>query len=158
PTVIAWGMAWIAGPGFAIGSGTAVSPSGTSLGVVPGVPLFGIVPESGSGWLLLVALVPIALGALAGWIARRAYADDWASDRDGDEGFAPRVAIAVGIAGCSGAVAAVIAAASSGSLGPGRLAEVGPDPGPVALTVGIEALVGAAILLLSPMRRPLTWD
>ena len=38
--------------------------------------------------------------------------------------------------------------------GPGRLAEVGPQPGPVALAVGLEVLLGAAILLLSPRRRP----
>lgn len=158
PTLIGWAMAWVAGPGFAIGVDTAVSPSGTSLGVVPGVPLFGIIPEGGSGWLLLVALVPIALGALAGWIARRSYSAEWAFDGDGDERFAPRIAISVGIAVCAGAVGALIAAASGGSMGPGRLAEVGAAPGPVSLIVGIEALIGSAILLLSPMRRPLTWD
>ena len=42
---------------------------------------------------------------------------------------------------------------ASGSLGPGRLAQVGPEPGPVALAVGIEVLVGASILLLSPRGR-----
>lgn len=158
PTFIGWGVAWIAGPGFAIGADTAVSPSGTSLGVLPGVPMLGVIPEGGSGWALLIVLVPVALGALAGWIARRSYAEEWAFDGDGDERFAPRVAIAAGIAVSSGALAALIAATSVGSMGPGRLAVVGPDPGPVALTVGIEVLVGAAILLLAPVRRPLTWD
>ncbi|WP_156760565.1 cell division protein PerM [Microbacterium karelineae] len=156
PTLLGWGVAWFAGPGFALGTGTAVSPSGTSLGVVPGVPILGVLPESGSGWMLLAVLLPVALGALAGWIARRAYAHDWAFDGDGHEHFSPRVAIAAGIAVCSGAAAAIIAAASSGAMGPGRLADVGPDPGPVALTIGLEALVGAAILLLAPMRRPIT--
>ena len=46
--------------------------------------------------------------------------------------------------------------AASGSLGPGRLTEVGPDPGAVALAVGLETLVGVAILLLSP-RGALAW-
>ena len=41
-----------------------------------------------------------------------------------------------------------------GRSGPGRLAEVGPQPGAVALAVGLEVLLGAAILLLSPRRRP----
>lgn len=154
PTMLGWGVAWFAGPGFALGTGTAVSPSGTSLGVIPGVPIFGVLPESGSGWLLLVVLVPVALGALAGWIARRRYAYDWAFDGDGEELFAPRAAITAGIAVCAGAAASVIAAASAGAMGPGRLADVGPDPGAVALTVGLEALVGAGILLLAPLRRP----
>jgi len=158
PTIIGWGISWIAGPGFAIGSDTAVSPSGTSLGVVPGIPIFGVLPEGGSGWLLLIALVPVALGALAGWIARRAYAEDWAHEGTGDEHYGPRVAIAIGIAVGSGALAALIAAVSGGSMGPGRLAEVGADAGPVALAVGLEALLGAAILLLTPMRRQLTWS
>ncbi|MGO1235953.1 cell division protein PerM [Microbacterium gubbeenense] len=157
PTMLGWGVSWIAGPGFALGTDTAISPSGTSLGVVPGIPVFGILPEGGSGWFLLVALVPVALGALAGWIARRSYAEDWSYDGEGHEHYGPRVAIAVGIAVFSGAVAALIAAVSAGSMGPGRLADVGADAGPVALAVGLEALLGAAILLLTPMRRPLAW-
>ena len=50
--------------------------------------------------------------------------------------------------------AALMSALASGSIGPGRLAEVGPQPGAVALAVGLEVLLGAAILLLSPRRRP----
>ncbi|WP_051172008.1 DUF6350 family protein [Microbacterium indicum] len=153
PTAIIWAMSWIAGPGFAVGSGTAVSPSGSSLGVVPGVPMFGLLPEGGSGWFLLVALVPVAFGALAGFIVRRAYDDDWAHDGEGRERYAPRVVIALGIAVATGAVGALLAQFASGSIGPGRLAEIGPQPGAVALTLGLEALVGAAILLLAPMRR-----
>ena len=40
-----------------------------------------------------------------------------------------------------------------GSFGPGRLAAMGPTPGPVALAVGLEVLLGAGILLLSPWNR-----
>lgn len=65
----------------------------------------------------------------------------------------PRVVIAVGIAVISAALAALLAAVASGSLGPGRLTIVGPEPGPVALAVGAEVLLGAAILLLSPRAR-----
>ena len=48
--------------------------------------------------------------------------------------------------------AALLAAVASGSIGPGRLAEVGPAPGAVALAVGLELLVGAAIALFGPVR------
>jgi hypothetical protein len=151
PTLVIWGMTFAAGPGFAVGEGTAVSPSGTQTGVVPGIPILGAVPDSTTPWLLLLALVPVALGALAGWIARsRLVAPGTAGD---DDPMTARLAIVAGIAVVSAAGAALLAAIASGSLGPGRLAHVGPEPGPVALAVGLEVLVGASILLLSPRGR-----
>jgi hypothetical protein len=158
PTLLVWMGGWIAGPGFAIGTSTAVSPAGTSLGVVPGIPILGILPEGSSAWMLLSALVPVALGALGGWIVRRTYARDWAFDGEGPEPAAPRAAIAAGIAICSGIAWAVLASAASGSLGPGRLADVGADPLAVGITVGLETLVGAGILLLAPLPKPVTED
>lgn len=148
PTMIVWAVAWLAGPGFALGTGTAVSPAGTQLGVVPGIPILGLVPENGSFWMLVVVLVPIAAGAVAGWAGRSRLAWEGASP-----GAGPRAAIAVGIALATAGVAALAAAFASGSIGPGRLAEVGPAPGPVALAVGIEVFIGAAILLLAPRHR-----
>ena len=70
PTLAIWGMAFVAGPGFAVGADTAVSPAGTQLGVIPGLPVLGALPESTTPWLLLLALLPVGLGAFAGWIAR----------------------------------------------------------------------------------------
>jgi hypothetical protein len=208
PTLAIWGMAFIAGPGFAVGTGTAVSPAGTQLGVIPGVPVLGALPESSTPWLLLLALLPVALGALAGWVTRSRLAaalpatalptatvptaappTDGPADRaatpddarlsalsallasaddvrepdvsdaptaDAGDHIGPRAVIALGIAVLAGAGAGVLSALASGSIGPGRLAEVGPQPGAVALAVGVEVLVGAAILLLSPRRRPTT--
>ncbi len=216
PTLAIWGMAFVAGPGFAVGTGTAVSPAGTQLGPVPGIPALGALPESTTPWLLLLALLPVALGALAGWIARsRLVAPPVVADAgppalpiDGDAtpdaarssaltallagvgtshppGDAERVplgedraqtgadpaalgarideqsdrigarsVIALGIAVLAAAGAALMCALASGSIGPGRLAEVGPQPGAVAFAVGVEVLLGAAILLLSPRRHP----
>ncbi|KQP69333.1 hypothetical protein ASF40_15695 [Microbacterium sp. Leaf288] len=218
PTLAVWGMSFVAGPGFAVGTGTAVSPAGTQVGVIPGLPVLGAVPESTTSWLLLLALLPIALGALAGWIARsrllhargsfrersphplhaalarRAEPPGaWAqlqpapaagaassrfdagktaalsgllsgapSEEPGadahldahvdapEDPIGARLVVTAGIALLSGGAAALLAWAASGSLGPGRLAEFGPDAGPVALAVGLEVLLGAAILLLSP--------
>jgi hypothetical protein len=209
PTFAIWGMAFVAGPGFAVGAGTAVSPSGTQVGVIPGIPVLGALPESTTPWLLLLALLPVALGAFAGWIARsrlvappvvaesaapasvpvewdaapdaarssalsallagvetsavRRLDDDTSGDesrhdredhgvREVDDPIGARAVIAVGIAVLSASGAALLAALASGSIGPGRLVEVGPEAGPVALAVGLEVLLGAAILLLSPRR------
>jgi hypothetical protein len=45
---------------------------------------------------------------------------------------------------------AALAALAAGSIGPGRLGDVGPAAGPVGLAVGAELLVGAAIALFAP--------
>src|SRR5690606_19555299 len=132
---------WLAGPGFALGTGTAVSPAGTELGVVPGIPVLGLVPENSSMWMLVAVLVPIACGALAGWMVRSRLV--W--ERTGT-GLWPRVAITAGISVVSAGVAALAAVLASGSIGPGRLADAGPAVGPFALAVGIEVLIGCGIL------------
>lgn len=183
PTLIVWALAFVAGPGFTLGVGGVVSPAGTQVGVVPGVPILGAVPESTSPWLLLVVLLPVAVGALAGWIARsrlvaQEQATDAASPRptaswataaldgligapvdapesraDAEEPIAPRLALTAAIAVLTAAAAALLAVLASGSIGPGRLSVAGPQPGPVALAVGVEVFIGAAILLLSPRRQ-----
>ncbi|MFB7251478.1 DUF6350 family protein [Microbacterium sp. NPDC056234] len=148
PTAVVWAVSWLAGPGFAVGAGTAVSPVGTQLGVVPGVPIFGLIPENSSIWMLIVILIPVGAGAVAGWMVRSRLV--WEQTA---LGWAPRAVIAGGIAFLSAVVAALAALPASGSIGPGRLAEVGPHPGWFALAIGLEVLVGAGILLLSPRNR-----
>lgn len=145
PTLIVWAASWLAGPGFALGTGTAVSPAGTELGVVPGIPVLGLIPENTSIWMLVSVLVPIACGALAGWMVRSRLV--W--ERTGT-GIGPRAAIAAGIAVVSAGIAALAAVLASGSIGPGRLADTGPSVGGLALAVGIEVLIGCGILMLAP--------
>lgn len=148
PTLLVWAASWLAGPGFAVGAGTAVSPAGTQLGVVPGVPVFGLLPENTSMWALIVVLVPVAAGAFAGWAVRSRLV--WEGT---PLGLLQRAVIAVGIAAVSAGVAGLAAELANGSMGPGRLAVVGPAVLPFALALGAEVLVGAAILLLSPRNR-----
>jgi hypothetical protein len=162
PTLVVWGISFVAGPGFALGADTTVSPAGTQVGVVPGIPILGVIPDSTTSWLLLLALGPVAVGAFAGWIARSrllrvdapgeppAAGDANPVLRGDHEPVGARIVIALGIAVLSAGGAALLALAASGSIGPGRLAVLGPSPGPVALAVGVEVLVGAGILLLSP--------
>ena len=140
-----WGVAFVAGPGFALGVDSAVTPAATQVGAIPGIPILGIVPESTTTWLLLLVLLPVGVGAMTGGILRSQM-----SGRGGREPLAPRATVAVAVAVLTGGVGALIAVFSSGSLGPGRLAETGPQPGPLALALGLEVLVGLAILLLAP--------
>ncbi|MFS0911672.1 DUF6350 family protein [Microbacterium sp. 179-I 3D2 NHS] len=148
PTLVVWTASWLAGPGFAVGTGTAVSPAGTQLGVVPGIPVFGLLPENSSIWMLIVVLLPIAAGAFAGWAVRSRLV--WEGT---PLGFVPRTVIALGMGAVTAGVAALAGILASGSMGPGRLADVGPAPLPFALALGGEVLLGAAILLLSPRNR-----
>ncbi|CAH0164628.1 hypothetical protein SRABI76_01123 [Microbacterium oxydans] len=148
PTMIVWAVSWLAGPGFAVGVGTAVSPAGTQLGVVPGIPIFGLLPANSSIWMLIVILVPVGAGAFAGWAVRSRLV--W---EDTPLTMGPRAAIAGGIGVVTAGLAALAAVLASGSIGPGRLTEVGPAPLPFALALGAEVLLGAAILLLAPRHR-----
>lgn len=148
PTLLVWAVAWIAGPGFAMGVGTAVSPTGTQLGVVPGIPVLGLLPENGSFWMLIVVLLPVAAGAFAGWIVRSRLVWENTGHR-----LAPRAAITFGIAALSAAVMGVAAVLASGSIGPGRLTEVGPHAGWTMLAIAAEVAVGAGVLLLAPRHR-----
>jgi hypothetical protein len=151
PTLVIWAVSFIVGPGFSLGEGTAVAPAGTQVGVLPGVPILGVIPESTTPWLLLLALLPIALGAFAGWIARsRLVAHEVGGSH---EPIGARLVVTIGIATLSAAAVALLCALASGSIGPGALAHVGPAPGAVGLAVGLEVAVGAGILLLSPRRR-----
>ncbi|WP_205797135.1 cell division protein PerM [Microbacterium enclense] len=147
PTLVLWAVAFVAGPGFALGTDTAVTPAATQVGAIPGIPILGIVPESTTTWLLLLALLPVAVGAVTGWILRSQM-----PERGDHEPTAPRLVIAVVVAAFTGGVGALIAVVASGSIGPGRLVETGPHPGPLALALGLEVLVGLAILLLGPRR------
>lgn len=159
PTLVVWGGSYAAGPGFAVGTGTTVSPAGTNLGVVPGVPVLGIIPESVSHWMLAGALLIVAVGFVAGAAARARLAQAVGSARSvasaggGSRASTPRLAALAAIVVGGAAGVAVLAVTASGAMGPGRLAETGPAAGPLALAVGAELLIGAAIALFTPARR-----
>lgn len=160
PTLLVWALAWIAGPGVAVGTSTIVSPAVVDLGVVPSMPVMGLIPEQGSPFLLLVLLAPVTVGALAGLSLRLLLIQEWRAEGildDDREPVLPRLALAGGVAVLSAAMAALLSLMASGSMGPGRLIDVGPEAGPVALAVGLEVLLGAVILLLGPRSRRRGW-
>ena len=145
PVALVWAGAWWAGPGFAVGAGSTVTPAATGVGVVPALPLLGALPEPGthSGWMWLAVAVPVLCGVLAGrWLRRRRPAGPGALLRD-----AAVTAVLVA------AAAAVLSAWASGAAGAGRMAELGPRPLAVALALGGEVLAGCLIGLLISTRR-----
>jgi hypothetical protein len=148
PNVVVWVASWLVGPGFAIGTGSSVSPLGTQLGPVPGLPLFGAIPTGDLAFGLAGLVVPLLAGFLAGALLRsRVEADVTLLD-----GLRTRILTAAGIGVVAGLQLGLLAWWSSGSLGPGRLHDVGPNPWLVGVLAAVEVAVGAAVGLVAGAR------
>lgn len=143
PNLVIWMASWLVGPGFAIGTGSSVSPIGTELGPLPGLPLFGVIPAGGFSFGLVGILVPLVAGFVAaGLLGSRS----WIRLPAG----APALFLtALGIGIVSGIELGLLAWWSSGALGPGRLHDVGPNPWLVGVIAAVEVAVAAVIGLLA---------
>lgn len=148
PNLVIWAAAWLIGPGFAVGTGSAVSPLATTLGPVPAIPLLGAIPAGETSFGFAGLAVPVIAGFVAGAVTGRGVRDEPA---------VTRAVTALGIGVVGGALLGAFAAASAGSAGPGRLSDVGPDPILVALfaalEIGVAAVLGMATLDLGRGRR-----
>lgn len=145
PNVVIWAASWLVGPGFAIGSGSAVSPLGTVLGPLPAVPILGGIPAASSlSFGFLGLLVPVLAGFATGVMFRPRLTRVL-----GREATLPTLAVTgllIGVAG--GIVLGLLAWVSGGAAGPGRLVDVGPAGWLVALWAALEIGCAAAIGLL----------
>ncbi|WP_349898662.1 cell division protein PerM [Parafrigoribacterium soli] len=142
PNLVIWTSAWFVGPGFAIGAGSAVSPLGTSLGPLPTVPILGAIPTGDFAFGFIGLLVPLLVAFLVGIVIRsRVLRLTGGPSRPVSLVLA---GVGVGIAG--GVLLGLLAWASAGAAGPGRLVDVGPSPwlvgGFAALEFAIAAIVG----------------
>jgi hypothetical protein len=159
PNATIWSASYLLGPGFAVGTDTAVRTSEVSVGALPAVPLLAGLPRGpvdGFGGALLA--VPVLAGMAAGWLLARRVLRLAADDR-APVGWAPVLwpaALAGPVAGLLLGLAAVV---SGGPLAGGRLAEIGPvgwQVGAVATAVvAVGALLGAAagkVLARPPVR------
>ena len=64
PNAVVSTLAYFSGVGFAVGSGTLVSPTSFRLNKIPAMPLLGALPENKSFIALIGVLVIVAAGAL----------------------------------------------------------------------------------------------
>lgn len=146
PNAAMWGVSFLSGPGFAVGTGTGVGPLGTDLGAVPAFPLLAALPAGDVPvWLALLGLlVPLGAGVAGGLlVARRLRTSSLATAAGEGALLGPVVAVPV----------ALLAALSGGPLGGGRLAAVGPSAWQVGLAVAVEVAVPAALTCLVVARR-----
>jgi hypothetical protein len=142
PNSIIWAIAYMLGPGFAFGVGTAVSPSGSALGAVPAFPMLAAVPVGVRAafppWLgFFILVLPYLAGALAGLMTVRIAPTPTLE-------AAPLWGLLTG--SLTAAVIGFAAKLSGGPLGAGRLASVGPAGGEVGLVAVLEIGVTAALV------------
>ncbi|MFU8851647.1 DUF6350 family protein [Micromonospora sp. SL1-18] len=162
PNASVWSASYLLGPGFAVGTDTAVRTSEVSVGALPAVPLLAGLPRGpmdGLGAGLLA--VPVLAGMAAGWLLARRLARSAAGGRaaaptrrsDRAEAASavgwPALLVPAALAGpVAGVLLGVAAAISGGPLGGGRLAEIGPVwwqvAGVATAVVAVSALLGAA--------------
>jgi len=133
PNAIVATLAYFSGVGFAIGSGTLVSPLSFRLNKMPAMPLLGALPEGKS----TIALIGIAFIIFAG-----ALLASWT------------VALNLRVLHQSLIVAVLIAAfvgySASGALITDAMSAVGVSPWKFTLAIAAELTAGAALALYLP--------
>lgn len=141
PTLVLWALAWLAGPGFAVGADTLFSVGEAHAGALPAVPLLGALPapDIAGGVLVAVPVVTALAGAVAAIVLRRRLETRRALD--------PLLA-GLTCAVAAGLGALLLAALARGGIGLGRMAELGPAPLLVALAVAAGVGLGALLVLL----------
>ncbi|MDR6971416.1 DUF6350 family protein [Leifsonia shinshuensis] len=148
PNLVVWTASWLIGPGFAIGTGSSVGPLGTELGPVPGLPLLGAIPTGGVAFGLVGLVVPLLAGFLSATLLRSRAGAAVAALHD----LRGRILTAVGIGVVAGVQLGLLAWWSSGSFGPGRLHDVGPNPWLVGALAAAEVAVGTVVGLVMGAR------
>jgi hypothetical protein len=152
PNAVLWAVAYTLGPGFQLGAGHLVAPSGSAPApLLPPLPLLAAVPDAGPGTRLhwVCAAVPVAAGVTIGWFVADAATGE-VRDADGDDGARPwswrrtsgGAALACLVCALGLGAGAQLA---GGALGDAVLARFGPAGWQVA---------GAALLWTTPVAVP----
>lgn len=142
PNAALFGSSYLLGPGFAVGTGTVVSTGDVALGPVPAFPLLAALPGDGPApwWAMLLLVIPVLLGGLAGWSVARSY-----------PGVGYDVAALRGLGGGVGGalLLGVAMALAGGAVGPGRMSDVGPavvaSTLAAVVSLGLGGTVGAML-------------
>ena len=149
PTFVVWVAAWLVGPGFAIGTGSAVTPLGSSLGPLPSFPIFGALPPAQLAYGFIGLVIPIAVGFLAGYAVRgRAIATYSFADERQVRRMLSMTPFGIALSG--GLLLGTLAWLASGSIGPGRLVDVGPNFWVLGGVFALELLVASALGMAAP--------
>jgi uncharacterized protein DUF6350 len=147
---VVWSAAYLLGPGFALGTGSAVRLTEVTAGPLPTLPLLSGLPNGpmGAAGIALLA-IPVVVGLAAGWLMIRRVMSD-RPDRSKPAELPWSLVFGGGLlAGpVAGVLIGLLCVFSSGPLGDGRMAMIGSDPWQVGLVatavVAVSATIGAA--------------
>lgn len=151
PNLAVWTMSWSSGAGFALGSGSSITPLASSVGPLPALPILGALPAGTLEYGYASLAIPVLAGLLAGWWFFREgenHFDEWLVLQSRQRWLtwtASTAALAVLIGLAAGVAGAVVALVSRASLGLGRFTDLGPDPLTFGLWLALEVTVGAAL-------------
>jgi len=130
PNLAIWMLGWMSGQGFVVGEGSLYSPGVITADALPAFPVFGALPSLSGGALAWAPAALVVLSLVARLAMRRRIGLAW-KDLGG-------IAAALAVVGVA---VAILGAAASGAVGPGRLAVAGVDLVPVvASCVGLSAI------------------
>ena len=133
PNAAVAAIGYFAGPGFAIGNGTIISPLSYQVPEIPALPLLGALPTGKFLWALSMALLFVAAGvALTSWTLNQRPEVLWQSFT--------LVLMAI----------AFISWTASGSLMTSSLSAVGVSIWKVTLAVGLEMAAGIGLARVLP--------
>jgi hypothetical protein len=128
----------MAGPGFAVGAGTTVSSAGVTLGPLPAFPILAATPRTGGAWwqeALVVA--PLLAGAVAGIVTLR---------RSPTPSYFALAARSAAAGAASGLLFGISCLLATGAVGPGRMADIGPDVPTTTMVCCVAGLLTAPLV------------
>jgi hypothetical protein len=128
PNAAVWGAAYGLGPGFTLGTGATAAPlAATGTPALPDFPLLAAVPGQGPGTPLhwAAVAVPLVAGVVLAWFTVGAAAPRHGERESAWSSGGTALTVLLGAVGCA-VLMCLLAAASGGPLGTGRLSEFGP--------------------------------
>lgn len=141
PNAVVAAIAYLLGPGFAVGTHTSVSAVSVSSGTLPFFPLVAGLPSGAPATTLGLSLV-VLLALLVGWLTLRLVSSNGPdASKAADDSWLRRLADCAAVAVISATVLAALSALAGGSLGRGSLSGVGPVWWAVGLSCVLAVLV-----------------
>ena len=150
PNAVLLTGSYLLGPGFAVGTGTLVSPASVVLGPVPAFPLLAALPSPGTppDWFAGLVALPVLAAALGVVVMQRRH-PVFSYEAGAARGLGS------GLAG--GLLVTAAVALAGGSVGPGRMSDVGAPllDTLIAATVamGVGGLFGGVVVTWWARRR-----
>ncbi|MGA1146609.1 MAG: DUF6350 family protein, partial [Candidatus Nanopelagicales bacterium] len=136
PTFLGWALAYLVGAGVSVGPDALISPFAATVtpAQMPTFPPLAALPETSGPITWILPVLAVLAGALIGLAISRLAARE-----------SPLIRIASALAATALAAGWVylLLWISSGSLGDGRLSQVGPDAELGALLAGAALVIGA---------------